>query len=330
MQKPDITPEPLMRAAGAYMVSSFLFTANEIGLFAALGDGPLGVDELAARVQCPARTVRIVANALVASGLLAKEGERFRNTPETQTFLAGKTPADLRAFLRFWNRLSMPKWLGLEKSVRTGEAQRTGDFGPEEQKIFNEGVAAITTGSAMALAHAVDWSKHKRVLDLGGGTGNFLAALFTAHPNLSGTLFDLPGATAVARKALAGHPTAGRIEIVDGDLLAAVPYPKGHDALVMANIVHGFSAENCERMLKSARAAVDKGARLYVVDFWLDASRTDPAFGALMSGEFLIMTGEGETWAENDFAAWAGRTGWKIVERKPLTGPASVIVAEAA
>ena len=41
------------------------------------------------------------------------------------------------------------------------------------------------------------------------------------------------------------------------------------------------------------------------------------------------MTGEGESYAEADLAAWAARTGWAIVERRPLVGPASVVVCEA-
>jgi hypothetical protein len=48
-----------------------------------------------------------------------------------------------------------------------------------------------------------------------------------------------------------------------------------------------------------------------------------------MSGEFLIATGVGESYAEADLLAWAQKTGWARAERKPLVGPASVVVLEA-
>ena len=77
------------------------------------------------------------------------------------------------------------------------------------------------------------------------------------------------------------------------------------------------------------RAHARPGARLLLVDLWMDASRTEPAAAPLMSGEFLVMSGEGQAYAEEDADAWLAQTGWRKLERRPLAGPASVIVAEA-
>src|SRR5258707_6917825 len=48
--------------------------------------------------------------------------ERYQNGPVAATFLSGRTPADLRPLLRFWNRLSYPAWAHLEEVVRTQQA----------------------------------------------------------------------------------------------------------------------------------------------------------------------------------------------------------------
>ena len=48
-----------------------------------------------------------------------------------------------------------------------------------------------------------------------------------------------------------------------------------------------------------------------------------------MSGEFLVISGEGQAYSEQDANAWLQQTGWRKVERKSLAGPASLIVAEA-
>jgi hypothetical protein len=48
-----------------------------------------------------------------------------------------------------------------------------------------------------------------------------------------------------------------------------------------------------------------------------------------MSREFLVISGEGQAYSEAEADAWLARTGWRKLERKPLAGPGSLIVAEA-
>ena len=49
----------------------------------------------------------------------------------------------------------------------------------------------------------------------------------------------------------------------------------------------------------------------------------------LMSGEFLVHSGEGQAYGEDDADRWLAQTGWRKLEHRPLAGPASVIIAEA-
>src|SRR5258708_9975105 len=111
-----------------------------------------------------------------AGGFVNRQGGRYQNGRVGASYRGGRPPADLRPFLRFWNRISYPSWLHLEESIRTGQAA-VGHLSEELVKIFSEGVEASTAGTAMALATTYDFSQHQRVLDLGGGTGSFLPAL---------------------------------------------------------------------------------------------------------------------------------------------------------
>ena len=51
---------------------------------------------------------------------------------------------------------------------------------------------------------------------------------------------------------------------------------------------------------------------------------------ALMAGEFLVHSGEGDVYSELEARIWLQETGWRLVEHKPLSGPMSLIVAETA
>ena len=48
-----------------------------------------------------------------------------------------------------------------------------------------------------------------------------------------------------------------------------------------------------------------------------------------MSGEFLLISGDGQTYSEQEADEWLKPTKWRKLERKPLSGPISLIVAEA-
>jgi SAM-dependent methyltransferase len=324
-----VTPDAIFQVATGFMAAKHLFVANEVGLFAHLTLGPTTLDTLAQRTGVPRRTLRMLADAMVALGFVEKQGEYYQNGPVAATFLSGGTPTDLRPFLRFWNQLSYPRWMQLEAAVRTDQVLFGFlEFTDEQQRIFSEGVAVLTSGTAQALATAYDFGRHRRVLDLGGGTGSFLVALLSRYSGLAATLFEMPSAAAVARQHLASTPYAGRITVVAGDFFTDV-IPAGHDAILIANVVHGYVPDRIHALFQRLRTQVPEGARLLLVDWWTDPTHTQPLFAALMAAEFLI-NGGGDVYSAEEIREWLHETGWRLLEQVPVEGPASVIVAETA
>jgi SAM-dependent methyltransferase len=186
--------------------------------------------------------------------------------------------------LRFWNRISYPGWLTLEDAVRAGAGQaKFGQFSPEEQQIFSSGVEAFSAATAAALAANYDFSRHHRLLDIGGGTGSFLLAVLRRHAALRGTLFELPGACEVARRRLAGEPGGTRIDVVEGDLVSD-PLPPGHDVLLVANTVHVLSVAHNVDLLRKLRGHAARGTHLLLVDLWMDAGHAQPPAAPLTPG----------------------------------------------
>lgn len=325
----DLTPEPILQVASGFLAAKHLFVAAEIGLFEKLAQGPMTLDELTQRTGIPRRTLRITTDAMVALGIVVRQGDRYSNAPVSTAFLSAADGPDLRPFLRFWNRLSYPRWMKLEEAVRTdkmifGESS----FSDEEQKLYSEGVEAVTVGTAHALAETYDFRRHQRLLDLGGGTGSFLIPVLSRFGNLQSTLFDLPAVASAARRRLARTPHETRIQIVEGNFFKD-PIPKGHDATIIANIIHCFPADLALDLLRRVRECVSAGARILLVDFWTNVTHTEPVFAALMAGEFLLTPGRGDVYSVEDATGWFDQVGWREVEHRPLVGPASLLVAEA-
>jgi len=325
----DVAPDPIMRIALGFMGAKHLFVASAIGLFEGLTGGPATLDELAQKSGVPRRTLGISVDAMASLGLVERDGERYRNSAAAAAFLAGTPGPDLRPLLRVLDQISYGLWMNLEAAVRAGEGQRQfGGFSAEQQQIFSAGVGASSAASAVALAANYDFGQHRRVLDIAGGTGSFLIPILRRYPALQATLFELPGACAVARQRLASEPEGARVSVVEGDFFMD-PLPGGHDVLIVANTVHVLSVAHNLDLLKAIRAGVEADARLLLVDMWMDPTHAQPPAAPLMSGEFLVMSGEGQAYGEDQADAWLGQTGWRKLERRPLAGPASVIIAEA-
>lgn len=324
------SPLPILQLAMAFMRSKHLFTASELGVFARLGEGPRTLAQLADELRLPARTLRIVVDAVTALGLLEREGDAYRNGEVAQAYLSGRGPADMRAFMRFFDRLSYARWMTLQESVRLGRGvSGPFNFNSEEQEIFSRGVAGVTDGHALALAASYDFSGQRRILDLGGGTGNFLTAILERYSDVQCTLYELPGAAAVARQQLAQHPRSRQITVLGGDFFKDPP-PAGHDTAILAHVVHVLTAERNVELLRLARRACVAGAKLLIVDFWTNATHTEPLEAALMAGEFLVMAADGDVYSVEQGREWMAQTGWRFLEHRPLQGPVSLVVAEAA
>ncbi len=326
----DIAPDLIFQIANGFMAAKHLFVANEIGLFAALAASPATLDGLAQRTGVPRRTLRILADAMVAVGLLEREDGRYQNTPVSSTFLSGRTPSDLRPALRYWNHLGYPRWTQLEEVVRTEKAV-FGEFvfTTEEQQLYTQGVEAITAGTAQALATTYDFARHRKLLDLGGGIGSFLVAVLREHTNIQATLFDMSAVAALARQRLAGNAIATRLSIIEGDFFTD-PIPHDHDVILLGNVFHNFSPERNRILLERVCACAPAAARLLLVDFWTDPTHTQPVMAALMAGTFLLGTGEGDVYSAEEVRDWVQATGWRMLEHKPLAGPTSLLVAEKA
>ncbi len=77
----------------------------------------------------------------------------------------------------------------------------------------------MTAGSATALAGSYDFDQHRRLLDLGGGTGSFLVPILERHPGIECGLFELPSVVALAGENLKAYKSGSRVRFYEGDLL---------------------------------------------------------------------------------------------------------------
>jgi len=224
--------------------------------------GATRAEELAERAGADPDALRRLLRYLVARGVFAEQGGGYANTDLSLLLLdeSGWRPwLDLDDAPGIWAE----SWTRLLEAVRTGSPGRDEGWYYEElgrtgrAPSFDVLMAAQVRANAQQVAERYDWSSVAHVVDVGGGNGELLRILLTAHPHVRGTLFDLPQVVARVER-------ADRLEVVAGDVFDD-PLPSG-DAYVLSQILHGWADDRAAQILARCAEAGGDGTRVLLVE----------------------------------------------------------------
>lgn len=320
-------PSRILDIATGYMGAQQLFAASRIGLFAALAEGERKVADLAKTTGVSERMARILADAMAGLGLLTRRDGSYALTPSSAAYLTGgKAQLDLAPFLTFLAEISYPHWLQFPRTVDTDQP---GDLGMTEARwaTFMAGVMTYNKLHADMFVGALDFSASRKALDLGGLAPNFAMRAMEANPNLRTTFVYAPDFIESVRQAVSDAGLADRVELIGAATETAEP--KGEFDLVFVNhVVHRFTVEQNRAIFRHARAAAVPGARLAVLDFYLDDNAEQRAIDALHAAEYLVIDGT-VVFPEAEVRSWLVDAGWRPLETVALPGSPRVLLAEA-
>ncbi len=333
MNKPP-TPDGIMQLGLGFWGSKTLLSAVEIGLFTELAKEPLDAETLSERLMLHPRSARDFLDALVALGMLEREGDQYANTTETDLFLDRAKPSYVGGMLEMANARLYPFWGSLTEALRTGQPQNEAKRGenfftalyadPGRLKGFLEAMTGVSLGAAMAIANKFPWDRYETFVDVGTAQGGLPVQVAQAQDHLSGGGFDLPPIGPFFEEYVGSHGLSDRLRFYPGnffeDLLPAA------DVLVMGHILHDWSLEEKKMLLGKAYEALPEGGALIVYDAIIDDERRENAFGLLMSLNMLIELPGGFDYTGADCSAWMRETGFREAYVEHLVGPDSMVV----
>lgn len=111
-----------------------------------------------------------------------------------------------------------------------------------------------------ALARVVQDVSFRRVLDVGGSSGIYAAALLEGHPQATGAVFERAPVDAAARTLLAERGLAAHLAVVTGDMFTD-PLPGGFDVHLYSQVLHDWDAARVEQLLAASLAAIRIASR---------------------------------------------------------------------
>jgi O-methyltransferase domain len=160
-------------------------------------------------------------------------------------------------------------------------------------------------------------------VDVGGATGNLLAAILSRHPGPRGVLFDLPHVVRDAPALLQARGVADRVSIEPGSFFETVP--KGGDAYILSHVIHDWSEAQCLTILGHVRKAMQPSGRLLIVEMVLPAGDA-PHPGKLLDIMMLLGPG-GQERTEAEYAELLGKAGFRLTRVVPTASPVGIVEA---
>ena len=310
--------------ASLFQDSAILFAASDLGVFEAfsrLGSAPAAA--LAAELSLNPRAAGLMLDACVAVGLLEKQGDCYRNTPESAALLVPGCPGDLSKALLYMRDV-YPAWARLGTFVKSGEPAESPQLhlGDDESRTRN--FVLSMHGKALATAPAVlarlALGSRKQLLDVGGGPGTYSVAITRAYPDIRATVLDLPPVIAIANGLIAQQGAADRVRTLAGDY-RTTPFTEGNDVVLFFGMLHQESPETIEGLLRKAYESMVPGGVVYVMDMMTDPTHTAPKFSALFAVNMALTAKSGWVFSSAELGGWLEAAGFTDYAVSPLPPP---------
>ena len=291
----------LFDLCAGFIYSQILLACVRLRLFDLLREGPQPESALAARMDLPAEGASRLLRGAAALELVAlRDDGRWALGPLGAAMIDNPgIAAMVEHHALLYADLADP--VALLRRPRGGNAlsgywayagaDAPGELQRDRTADYTALMAASQPMVAEEVIAAYDFRRHRCLLDVGGGSGAFLAAVAAATPDLRLMLFDLPAVAQQGRERFARLRLEARATAFGGDF-AQDPLPSGADLVSLVRVLHDHDDEVVMGLLRSVRAALPAGGRLLVAEPMAGTPGAEPA-GDAYFGIYLLAMGRG-------------------------------------
>ena len=259
--------------------SRSLKSGFELGIIDQLISQPLSFARLEAVARCPSGSLRLILQLLVADGVLAEMADeyaltdRFRNTLGFRDLLEAKLDFALAVAPDFAERFTLllqdtQEFLKQARLFSLFDYDKCLHATPENYASTHRWMrftTALTRYEAPVCFNYHDFSSYRRMLDIGGNSGEFARQLCVRHENLSVTVCDLPVVCDIGQQHLASTNEADRIHFFRANALKD-QLPDGHDVITFKSMLHDWPDDEAGTFLNRAHEALAPGGSLLVFE----------------------------------------------------------------
>jgi demethylspheroidene O-methyltransferase len=220
----------------------------------------------------------------------------YRDLADPVAFFRGQTDPDLA---RFW-----PYVFGAAGVSDPEVTAKYSGLMADSQRLVAEDTLRL-----------VDLSGIRHLMDVGGGTGAFLAAVAAVYPGLTLSLFDLPQVVKNAPQLFAKERISSRVAVHSGSFRDD-PLPTSADAVSLIRVLYDHSDATVCALLRAVFHALPPGGRIIVSEPMSGGAAPDRATDTYFALYTLAMQ-TGRTRSAAEIAALLTDAGFTGVKPRP-------------
>ena len=324
----------LFDLCAGFVYSQVLYACVKLDVFELLAAGPRGAAELALRWQMPlASAQRLLAAAASLQLLelrpdgryeLATLGAALRGNPGVAAMIEHHALlyadlADPVALLRERGADTRLSRYWAYAGDRSGAALQ-----PDQVRDYTRLMARSQHLVAADILEAYPLTRHRRLLDVGGGDGSFAMAAVSHSASLNAIVADLPGVAEAARQHIAARGLADRVAVSECDALRQ-PLPTGADVASLVRVIHDHDDGPALTLLKRAHEALPAGGALLIAEPMAGTAGAE-AMGDAYFGFYLLAMGSGRPRTASELSTLARSAGFASPRPLPTRRPLLVRV----
>ena len=226
-------------------------------------------------------------------GMIAHHDVLYRDLADPVAFFRGETDTELA---KFW-----PYVFGA-----------AGATDPEVTATYSQLMSDSQALVAADTLATVSLSGVTRLLDVGGGTGAFLAAVAADYPDIALTLFDLPAVAPGAEARFAALGQANRLTITPGSFRDD-PLPVGADMITLIRVLYDHADDTVLSLLRAVHAALPPNGRVLISEPMTGSKQAERAGDAYFALYCMAMR-TGRARSATEIAALLAEAGFAQVK----------------
>jgi 2-polyprenyl-3-methyl-5-hydroxy-6-metoxy-1,4-benzoquinol methylase len=290
LQQPDRGTADHILAVYAMLLDMYfsmgLQEVVHLGVADHLRDGPKSADVLAKQVGVQEDMLTLLMRTMCSKDVFVEIEEGIFAHTEKSRYLQTDIPCSLVSVSELIRSDSQRKlWTpeALTYTLQTGKSAFEHVFGesfweylmkhPAELALADSATTSLLDSINETIAEACDLTGLHSLVDVGGGDGSFLATLLLQHPEMTGTLLDLPPVIEAKAQKM-GTELAGRWMCQAGDFFQSVP--EGGDAYILKQILTHWNDEDCLKILGNCRRAIAPSGKLFIIEYILPTPPNKP------------------------------------------------------
>ncbi|HET7149230.1 MAG TPA: methyltransferase [Candidatus Nitrosopolaris sp.] len=349
----SVTPSPIMQMATGFWVSKTLMAAVELSVFTKISayqnhndsksitlkefQNIVGIEE--------SRPAEAFTTALVSLGLLKlnknNDGEKtFANSELSSMFLDKSKSTYIGDVIAMFDERLYKRWDKLAQALKTnkpvGEKQgediesifdkAKSNQEAEQLQKFTHAMHGVSIGQAMALTQNVDFSKHTKMMDIGGGSGIYAIQVVANSPNMSAVVLDSKPVCQVADRYIRQYNLQDKVQTMTFDLFKD-QFPSDCDVAFLSHVLHIFDRDKNITLLKKIYDSLPNENGIIIISEWLlNDEKSGPIPSALMGLTMIIENSGGRGYSYNEISQMLTEVDFKNIERRALIEPAEIVI----